>query len=451
VSTYLELKGGKSAKFWEITLASRSFTVRWGRIASAGQSKKHSFGSAAEAKRMHDHLVAQKLAKGYRDPKAVPVVPAATLARDAALEAAIRADRDDPAPYEVYADWLQAHGNPLGELIVLQRALDKKKDAARTRRANALVQQLGLPDPSLATVGWRWGMWRWLRLENNADWMDDDFDAVALARRLFDTPMCAALDELRLGVLRWMHNAKDVPAVLDAARAHAWSGELRRLHLGDVDDREDGFHIDMAHHEIGDVGARIAKTFPRLAWLKLHSGGDGSARSFGLAGLALPELVELTIETCSLSKQRLRDLLAAKLPKLERLELWFGSSNQWGDCAAKDVAPLLGGKVFTALRHLGLRNAEIADDLARALPTAAIAPTLETLDLSMGTLGDDGARALAQGAGSFAALRTLDVSESFLGAAGTRALREAFRGKTVRVNDQRVPFDDGERYVVVGE
>lgn len=37
------------------------------------------------------------------------------------LEGAIAADPGDPNAYLVYADWLQARGDPLGELIVVQR------------------------------------------------------------------------------------------------------------------------------------------------------------------------------------------------------------------------------------------------------------------------------------------------------------------------------------------
>src|ERR1700685_2226742 len=109
----LELVSGTSSKFWEIDLADRSFTARWGRIGTDGQAKQQKFKTAAEAKRAHDKLVAEKLAKGYRDAKAAAIP---TSPRNAALEAAIRADRDDPGPTVVYADWLQAHGSAVGEL-----------------------------------------------------------------------------------------------------------------------------------------------------------------------------------------------------------------------------------------------------------------------------------------------------------------------------------------------
>ncbi|MEO8845793.1 MAG: TIGR02996 domain-containing protein [Kofleriaceae bacterium] len=48
--------------------------------------------------------------------------------RNAAIEAAILAAPDDPNAYQVYADWLQSHGDPRGELIMLQQAMRANND-----------------------------------------------------------------------------------------------------------------------------------------------------------------------------------------------------------------------------------------------------------------------------------------------------------------------------------
>jgi uncharacterized protein (TIGR02996 family) len=365
--------------------------------------------------------------------------------RNAALEAAIRSNRDDPAPYLVYADFLQSRGEPFGEWIVLQHQLAAAKDAAKRQRADDLLRRFAFPGDKLATYEWRHGFWKWLRLENQKDWMDDEFDALALARKMFAHPACMVLDELRLGVLRWEYNAKDVPAVIDEAGKHEWARELSRLHLGDVDD-----DIDMDHHVIGKVGKRITKTFPRLTSLRLHSGAQDEDDNFDVAGLALPELTELVVETCSMSTDRLAAILAARLPKLEHLELWFGSDDYGADAGLDDLKPLLGGKVLTTVVHLGLRNAELADDIATAIASTAIASRLESLDLSMGTLGDDAAIELAAGAASFPKLRRLVVDDNFLTARSLDALRKAFAHAEVVSEDQK-ELEDDWRYVTVSE
>jgi len=357
-------------------------------------------------------------------------------ARNPALEAAIRANRDDPAPYMVYADFLQTRGNPIGELIAFA---DREPE-----RAADIIRKLGLPDEKLATFGWRHGLWQWLRLENAKDWMDDEFQAVAFAGPLFASIPCCALEELRIGVLRWESNAEDVPAVLAEAGTHAWARDLQRLHLGDVSE-----DIDIGMHFIGDVGTTITAAFPGLRWLRLHSGEDEDEAEFVVAGLALPELRELIVETNCMSTGRLEALLAAELPKLERLELWFGAEEYNADATLDDLEPLLSGAVFPHVRHLGLRNAEFTNDLARALPRSAIAKRLESLDLSMGTLDDDAALELVTDANKFERLNKLSVDDNFLTDRSLDGLRKAWRDRLVSESQKEI--EDDYRYVTVSE
>ncbi|GLY24951.1 hypothetical protein [Micromonospora sp. NBRC 101691] len=61
-------------------------------------------------------------------------------------------------------------------------------------------------------------------------------------------------------------------------------------------------------------------------------------------------------------------MVASELPALTDLELWIGTPDYGGDTEVADLAPLLAGERFPALRRLGLRNAEIADALVTALP-----------------------------------------------------------------------------------
>ena len=410
----LVLKQGKRQHWIELEADGKKLVTRWGATGVPMQTKTRTLAAPKKAKAAYEALLAEKLAEGYRDPNSIGAPPADTP-RDPTLEAAIRANREDPAAYQVYADWLQERGAALGELIVLQQ---QNKQA----RAAKLIDAMNLPGEHRATYGWRSGMWQWLRLENE-DWTDNNFDAATFARGLFAQPMCAALEELRFGVLRWDHNDSDVPAALAEARKHAWAADLVSLHLGDV------HGIDMAHHMIGDVGKVISKVFPRLQRLKLHSGEQswrGGKETFGLGGLVLPELRELVIETCSLSKKRLAHLLAAKLPKLEKLELWFGSE-RWGcDASIKGLTKLLDGSVFPGLRHLGLCNAEFQNDIAVAVSSSKIARKLESLDLSMGTMTETGADALIASVKAFPKLAALDVSENFLPPATVRAIKKAF-------------------------
>ena len=59
-SVRYEFSEGTSNKFWEIALADASFTTTFGKIGANGQTTIKKFGSAAEAKKEHDKLVAEK-------------------------------------------------------------------------------------------------------------------------------------------------------------------------------------------------------------------------------------------------------------------------------------------------------------------------------------------------------------------------------------------------------
>ena len=62
---YFELVDDKSNKFWAISLDGVSYTARYGRIGSNGQSKTKEAASEAAAQAAVDKLIAQKTGKGY--------------------------------------------------------------------------------------------------------------------------------------------------------------------------------------------------------------------------------------------------------------------------------------------------------------------------------------------------------------------------------------------------
>jgi predicted DNA-binding WGR domain protein len=62
---HFEFIGGSSQKFWEISVAGASFTVRFGRIGTAGQSQTKPFADEDKANKEAAKLIAEKLKKGY--------------------------------------------------------------------------------------------------------------------------------------------------------------------------------------------------------------------------------------------------------------------------------------------------------------------------------------------------------------------------------------------------
>ncbi|MBY0458946.1 MAG: TIGR02996 domain-containing protein, partial [Gemmataceae bacterium] len=119
----------KSHKFWNIALEGDRYTVTFGKVGGKGQSKGKAFAGAAEAKAAHDKIIAEKLADGYVEttPPAppTPVSTKPTPALQPALEAALVANPDELTAYSAYADYLTEEGDPRGEFVSVQLALEE--------------------------------------------------------------------------------------------------------------------------------------------------------------------------------------------------------------------------------------------------------------------------------------------------------------------------------------
>src|SRR5262249_51215436 len=62
-----ELVEGSSSKFWEVACDGSRVTVRYGRIGGDGQTKTKELASEDLARRHTEELIAEKVAKGYRE------------------------------------------------------------------------------------------------------------------------------------------------------------------------------------------------------------------------------------------------------------------------------------------------------------------------------------------------------------------------------------------------
>jgi uncharacterized protein (TIGR02996 family) len=444
---YFEFKGGGSNKFWEITLADKAFTTRFGKIGTDGQTSAKSYKNAGEARAEYDKLVAEKTKKGYKLVRGdAPVAAAPVHARDAKLEAALVADPDNADAYLVYADWLQAQGDPRGELIVLQHA-KKTKQATKLLADNAehffgpvaKLQNLLAPSQHHRKVlgkptTWRWGylesLWIGNKHEHDPEFGGKDVQKVdidELLGALLDHPSARVLRELTVGINTMMDNGYTETAKVIGKRNLP---TLRRLVIGD-------FYYEETELNWSNAGNMepLYKAVPNLESLTIRSG------SMRLGKLALPKLKELTLIGGGLDKGSVAGICGAKWPVLETLSIQIGDE---GDVQLKHLMPILEGTAFPKLKHLGLRSTSFSDELCTLLASSKIAPRLETLDLSMGQLGDAGALALAEG--KFPKLTSIDVSKNYLTDAGVKALKKL----TKNVDDDEQEDDDGDpdnRYV----
>ncbi|MFD0903039.1 STM4015 family protein [Actinomadura sediminis] len=223
-----------------------------------------------------------------------------------------------------------------------------------------------------------------------------------------------------------------VPLLVAAAASFP---KLRHLFLGEITAEES--EISWINH--GDI-TPIFGAFPNLERFDVRG-----AQGLTMEPVEHASLRVLRFESGGLPAPIVRAVGASDLPNLEHLDLWLGTDNYGGDATAADLAPVLSGERSPSLRHLGLEDAEIQDEIAEAVAGAPIVARLESLSLAMGTLTDRGAEALLAGQ-PLTHLRELDLHHHFLSEDMMARVRAALPGVEVDLDDRQKP--DGEWFFI---
>jgi uncharacterized protein (TIGR02996 family) len=476
-----ELKKGTSNKFWEITLKGKQVTTHYGRIGSKGRSTVKKLASTAEAKRTYNKLITEKTRKGYKavpdrsaqKPPARGGASPLPPARNPDLEARLIENPDDVEAYLVYADFLQARGDPRGELIMLQHTGKKKKAADLiARHAEHFLGPLqpytkALDRQDKPVFHWHLGFIRAARLSYDC-WSAEDVlgempnvsegglrEAVGL---LLSHPSGVLLQDL-LVPMNMLDDGCYFEPVCDAIAEHR-APALRRLRMGEYlyagprNPKGTDYNYEISWTSFGDISG-LWKAVPRLEHLVLC----GCMGSYGrpptkLGRITAPRLQHLEIMSGGIDSANTRAIAAASWPELRHLDLWFGSSDYGFSGGLADIKPILNGTRLPKLEHLGLMNAEFTDELCAALPRSKILGQLKELSLALGTMSDHGAEQLAQRSDALEHLELLDLEHNFLSATGKRAVKGLC--KKVLHGEQSEPYEDiyeemGGRYVSVSE
>jgi predicted DNA-binding WGR domain protein len=240
----------------------------------------------------------------------------------------------------------------------------------------------------------------------------------------------------------WGYGGDDSAPVVEAlVAARDQLPNLKALFLGDITYEEN----EISWIQQSDVSPLLA-AYPRLEHFRVR-GGNG----LSLGSLKHHHLKGLVIESGGLPVAVVREVAAAKLPELEHLELWLGSPAYGSDATVEDLKPILSGKRFPKLQYLGLRDSEMADDVAAAVARAPLLQRIRVLDLSLGDLSDQGAEALLASP-AVANLEKLDIHHHFVSAPVVKKLKAL--GITVDASDHKEPYEwdeEGNRYIAVSE
>ncbi len=353
-------------ELWEITRSGAALEITTTPRGGKPKATTRKFVSADAADKLMAKLIAEHERDGYQlcddqpAPEPEPEFESSPIyARSPALEAVIAAAPYDPSGYLVYADWLQARGDPRGELIALQISeLTEQRDVeaaitalVKRHRASlygALAAGRTMPKHREPPLIWRFGFIHRVELEREAKGRP----IAPILEAVLQHPSGRLVTEL---VLR-----SDDPGDLRAALAvlvRLVPPALRVLELA-------------SRAAIGDLAAVLA-TASRLERLsvKVRSRRRVSPGLDRDAGRSVANHVPSSVS---------------------RLELRCGT----GGVELEDLGPLFVRADLTSLTHLRIRDARFADALVPALLAAPFARQLVVLDLGMCELTDATARLL---------------------------------------------------------
>ena len=445
-----ENRHGDALYFCEIVRDGVKVTCAFGHTDTPTKQPKYTersgerAASLADADRRFEALIASRGKNYQAQQRTEEELPAIDETLDAgafnpSLEAEVATAREPAATKaaaSVYADWLQTQNDVRGELAAL--FLGGQEDDARAWLANNPTKLFGDLDVKLHNevydLIWEHGFLRGASLKRQS--IDSDTVLAELTRTFLALPVARLVTELRFGLAGY-ENDNDWSDTLAAIAESPQAAHLRSLRFDDYTSED----CEVSWTAFGDFSPYWPK-LQALEALSIRSGEGGT-----LGELALPNLRKFVRISGGLGEAEIRAIFSSVWPKLEHLEVWFGSTNYGAAGKLEHLAPLLDGRVPASLAYLGIVNCEFLPDMIEPLAKSPVVKQLRTLDLSAGVLMDQDVDVLLRHADAFRHLDRLDLSQNLL---EERADEIYARLPNAKIGDQRDNYDD-DRYVALGE
>jgi uncharacterized protein (TIGR02996 family) len=363
------------------------------------------------------------------------------------FEAHLREEPDDLATWSAYADYLTEQGDPRGEFMAVQIALERETPPAERirlkKREAELVWDLDRwlgPELSWAVQRSAPGYGEDLRLTFRRGWLQGlvlDFDQnenysaqIALNEALAAAPTTRWVLSLTMDG----PDRTDVSALADAP----FLPVLRRLHIGGEEensyaDRFDGDELVVANAPRLESVTFCLKEPPQSALLEaprpyLRELVIGCAWEFGTARLA---------KNTSLRNLRTLRLVPGCAYDIE----------DEGRLGLENLEDIANAPQLVSLTELRFSLSDAGDAGIEVLIRSGLLQRLEVLDLSYGNVTDTGAAALVAALTDRShRLRVLNLSENALTEAGIATLRTL--GFDLHVGQQHDP--DSREYLYNG-
>lgn len=216
------------------------------------------------------------------------------------------------------------------------------------------------------------------------DFEDGDKDAKTMIDEILADPELSELEELVIGCWgeSWDNGAQ--PIVDGIVERSDKFSQIKSLFIGDMDYEE----CEVSWIEQADYG-KLWAALPNLEKLTIKG-----STNLSLGDIQHENLKSLEIICGGLPKEVIAGIGEAKLPALESLKLYIGVEDYGFDGNIEDIANMLMNSDFPNLKTLGIKDSEIQDDVAKVVTKSKYMSQIEILDLSLGTLTDEGGQVL---------------------------------------------------------
>lgn len=212
-------------------------------------------------------------------------------------------------------------------------------------------------------------------------------------------PDFSGLTELIIGDWgnAWEDNCQPI---LDGIVANADRfSQIQKLFIGDMDYEECEVSWIMQGNYSG-----LWAAMPQLRELTIKGSTE-----LELGDICHEGLESLTIICGGLPGNVIQSIQNAKLPNLQKLLLYIGVEDYGFDGNADTIKELLEQADFPKLTYLGIADSEIQDELTSVVLESKFMGQIHTLDLSNGTLTDQGGTLLAEKLPDYPNVKKLDV------------------------------------------
>ena len=248
-------------------------------------------------------------------------------------------------------------------------------------------------------------------------------------------PELSGLEEIIIGSWGdpWEGSAQDI---LDAMVEHKENfSHIKSLFVGDMNFEEcEVSWIIQGNYE------NLLEAMPQLEHLVIKGSTD-----LELGKVQLEHLESLEIICGGLPLEVIQSIRDAKLPALKSLRLYIGIDDYGFSGSIDDIKDLLEKSDFPKLESLAICDSEMQNEITEVVLQSKYMKQIKRLELSMGSLTDEGGQKLVDQLPGFPNIQELDVHYHYLSDDMMEKLENL--PIEVNVNEQNEPDEwDGEVY-----